>query len=336
MISNGAMIVRFCILTVAAVVISCRSEVFASDLADFSAHDCATEWKLSASDRMVLLGRHLVSGKPSKGSILVRRAYVAEYDAARRVPRWAAWHATGEFRSHPKRTNAWKDFHPDPQVPDPVVYGDYTHSGFARGHIVPYYISGGDRNGNGKDAECSEEDQKAGSDKDCKTVEKRPVQDPYDACTVFEVNYMSNVAPQYQIGFNGGGGLWYELETIIRDAVDNGGEDFNLVAGPVFSSDIVRKIGPHSDIHVPHSFFKVIIHDGKPLAFLFAHDKEANGPGCPLHAELKDCVVSVDKIEMATGLDFFNELSETVQHSIEARPDHDLWNKLIKWAKRRR
>ena len=327
---------RVYILIVAAGVVCSCNDAFASDLAEFSAPDCTIEWQLSVSERAAALGIHLVGGKPSAGSILVRRAYVFEYDVARRLPRWAAWRATGEFRSPPKRADAWDNFHPDPQVPDPVVYGDYTHSGFARGHIVPYYISGGDRNGNGKDAECSKEDQALGRDKDCKTVEKRPVQDPYDACTVFEVNYMSNVVPQYQLGFNGGGGLWYELELMVRDAIDKGGQEFNLVAGPVFSDDSIRKIGPHSDIHVPHSFFKIVIHDGRPLSFLFAHDKEANGPGCPLHAELRDCVVSVDKVELATGLDFFTELPEASQHSIEARRNFDLWKELRKWTKKRR
>ena len=328
------MMPRLCIFSVAAVIVLCHTDTFASELTEFRARGCAaTEWELSESDRTMLLGRHLVHGELSKGSVLVRRAYVTEYDAARRLPRWAAWYAAGEFRPPPKRDGIWKNFHPDPQVPDPVVHGDYTHSGFSRGHIVPYYISGGDRNGNGKDAECSVEDQERGMDEDCLTVERRPVQDPYDACTVFEVNYMSNITPQYQSGFNGSGGLWYELERIVRNAIDREEKAFNLVAGPVFSNDSVRKIGPHSDIHVPHSFFKVVIHDGMPLAFLFAHDREANGPGCPLHAELRDCVVSVDKVEMATGLDFFSELQETEQHSIESRRNLELWGKLIKWAK---
>ena len=328
------MIPRLCILIVATAFVSFQTVAFASDSAEFKARDCAAELKLSPSDRTTLQQKHLVHVDMNKDSLLVRRAYVVEYDATRRLPRWAAWYATGAFRPPPKREGIWATFHPDPQVPDPVVRGDYTHSGFARGHIVPHYISGGDRNGNGQDAECSKEDQESGADMDCRTVESRPVQDPYDACTVFEVNYMSNVAPQYQSGFNGSGGLWYELESIIRDAIDKGGREFHLIAGPLFSDgETVRKIGPHMDIHVPHSFFKVVFHEGDPLAFLFAHDKEANGLGCPLHSRLSDCVVSVDKIEMATSLEFYSEFPEGKQHSIEARPNLDLWKKLRKWTK---
>ena len=328
------MLPRLCVLMLIAVTLlaSCQASVSASEQPEFRAHHCATELALSEAEQNTLLEQHLVLGVPSKGSILVRRAYVTEYDADRRIPRWAAWYANKAFLDPPERDGRWEDFHPDPHVPNPVVYEDYTHSGFARGHIVPHYISGGDRNGDGNDAECSVEDQGAGKDKDCNTVEKRPVQDPYDACTVFEVNYMSNVAPQYQVGFNGSGGLWYKLETIIRYAIKKGGKEFNLVAGPVFVNDENRKIGPHSDIHVPNSYFKIIIHDGVPLAFLFAHDGEVSGPGCPSDEVLKNCVMSVDKVEKETGLNFFSELSEADQHTIEARRNLALWNKLIKWS----
>lgn len=312
--------------------------VSAAGSSAFTARDCQTERILSVSEREVLFGQHLPSGAPSDGMIKVRQAYVTEYDAARRLPRWTAWYATQAFRDPPKREGRWKSFHPDPDVPDPVrheEYRDRVHQphGFVRGHLVPYYISGGDRNGDGKDAECSKEDQEEGNDKDCKEIEGRPVQDRYDACTVFEINYMSNVAPQYHVGFNGSGGLWYKLETVVRDSIDNSGTEFHLIAGPVFSGDPVRKIGPHSDIHVPHSFFKIVIHDGQPLAFLFTHDEEAHGPGCPLHSMLEHCIVSVDKIETATSLDFFNQMPEQDQHRIEARRNLELWKKINRWAR---
>ncbi len=318
-------------IAVIAMIASFGASTMAAD--GFKAKDCSVgEQKLSDMKKAELLKEHLAHDLSSGGSALVRRAYVMEYDASRRLPRWAAWRAKKSFLDPPDRnTHRWDVFHLDPDVPDPVGKDEYENSGFDRGHIVPHYISGGDRDGDGIDAECSKEDRALGRDQECETVENRPVQDPYDACTVFEVNYMSNVVPQLST-FNRSG-LWYKLETIIRDAIDRQGKEFNVIAGPVFSvGDAIRKIGPHSDIHVPHSFFKIVIHQGKPLAFLFSHDKQADGPGCSLESALRNCVVSVDKIESATGLGFFNELRNEKQHDIEAVANVDLWRKLQKWA----
>lgn len=56
----------------------------------FGADQCRTEQPLSRQDRKELLALHLPSGVPSRGRVHVRRAYVTEYDASRRLPRWAA------------------------------------------------------------------------------------------------------------------------------------------------------------------------------------------------------------------------------------------------------
>ena len=41
--------------------------------------------------------------------------------------------------------------------------------------------------------------------------------DPDDALTLFESNYMSNMSPQHQRGFNGAGGIWRKVEQWIQD-----------------------------------------------------------------------------------------------------------------------
>jgi len=292
---------------------------WADEQTNFKAEHCAEDQALSKQEQEELLALHLPSGTPSHGRIHVRRAYLTEYDASRRLPRWAAWFATKAFLDQPERKGRWTTFHADPDVDDPVTTKDYTSfyndgKGFARGHIVPHYISGGDRDNDGLDAEF--EDSPGW-----------PVEDPDDACTVFEINYMSNVAPQYHEKFNGVGGLWYKLETAIRGLIDNGHE-FHLIAGPAFAAGPVQKIGSRSDIHVPHSFFKIVISNNEPVAFLFAHDEQVNAPGCSLDAALEECIVSVDEVETATGLDFFSMLSATEQHQLETAPNTHLWSAL--------
>src|SRR3546814_10814122 len=62
---------------------------------------------LSEYRRAVLTAEHLFGGKPSSGDILVRRGYVTEYDAVRRVPRWAAWRAAPAYLHAPTRSGRW-------------------------------------------------------------------------------------------------------------------------------------------------------------------------------------------------------------------------------------
>src|SRR6266542_1177618 len=111
---------------------------------------------LSRSERQALRAEHLFGGQPSPGPILVRRAYVTQYDAAHRVPRWTAWEVTPEFLDPPERTGQWAQFRTDASVPNPVTNNDYTGVGaidMARGHIAPYFIAGGDRDHDGLLAE---------------------------------------------------------------------------------------------------------------------------------------------------------------------------------------
>ncbi len=165
-------------------------------------------------------------------------------------------------------------------------------------------------------------------DAEFEEVKGLPVEDPDDACTVFEVNYMSNVAPQSGSDFNEGKGSWYKLETEVRKAIKYNSKTFHLIAGPVFRDDPIQRIGPHSDIQVPHSFFKIVVHAGNPVGFLFAHDKQVPQFGCSLKSEPEECIVSIDKIELATGLDFFNHLSIEEQHRLESKPNKEYWKNI--------
>src|SRR3546814_1893293 len=80
-----------------------------------------------------------------------------------------------------------------------------------------------------------------------------------DACTVFEFNYMSNIAPQLHSRFNGSGGLWYKLETRIRERVAGKGKSVHIIAGTVFGDGDAHVVGPDEDIFVPHMFYQIII-----------------------------------------------------------------------------
>lgn len=279
---------------------------------------------LSEDDKAALSAEHLFGGPPSPriigGTILIRRGYATEYDAARRVPRWTAWHATPAYLDTPKRKGRWARFRTDPDVGNPVRKNDYNGLfdafDLARGHIVPYFIAGGDRDGDGMDAEIE-------------TADNLPVEDIDDACTVFEINYMSNIAPQLHGNFNGAGGLWFALETAVRKDIVGGGKAIHIIAGTVFGDADIDKVGPDADIQVPHMFYKILIADAGAVPFLFVHTAKIGSKGCPLDAALESCIVTVGDIEAVTGLDFFAGLDDGTEARLEGGDGRAVWQVLL-------
>jgi endonuclease G len=275
---------------------------------------------LSDYRKAVLTAEHLFGGPSSAGPVLVRRGYVTEYDAARRVPRWAAWRATPAYLATPKRESRWSTFRPDPDIANPARMADYNGLlaafDIARGHIVPYFISGGDRDGDGTLAAVNTPDDLAIGDID-------------DACTVFEVNYMSNIAPQFHGNFNGAGGLWFALETKVRTDIVGKGKTIHIIAGTVFGGGATQTVGPNADIHVPHMFYKILIGEPGVAAFLFVHTQRVGAKGCALDAALESCIVAVADIEAVTGLDFFAELSDAAEAALEGTDGRAVWRALL-------
>ena len=269
---------------------------------------------------------HLYGGSPDGTEPIARRAYVFAFDSAHNVPKWAAWYAAKQYRDTPKREKRWSAFRKDADV-SPITSDDYigwfdSQENFARGHIVPYFISGGDRDGDGKDAEFES---------------NLKVEDKDDACTVYEINAMSNIAPQYHDAFNGRPGVWWQLETDIRGLVDNGSE-FQVFAGTVFLQDEnVEMIGDRDldpskwDIGVPHGFFKVVddVDRREAVGFLFDHAGDLKH-GCDIRDRVNvnwpsDCIVAIDRIEAATGLEFFPNLANRRDQALRAASTKETW-----------
>ena len=92
----------------------------------------------------------------------------------------------------------------------------------------------------------------------------------------------------------------------------------------MFTDGNVKKIGPASDIHVPHLFFKIVIFNHEPVAFLFEHDESVES----VKSGLENWIVSVYEIEKLTGLDFFSTLSKTEQNEIEQSPNDLQWRRI--------
>lgn len=313
------------------VVLAFQLLAFVPSYARAGVDDCPA---LTVAQLQTLADTHVFGGFPFGGGILVRRGYVAQYDPVRRVPRWVAWRAAPEYRaSLPDRSiSRWKSFHSDPDLTNPVEGDDYKYwhgseYNFARGHLAPYFIMGGDRDGDGQTAANAAQQEL----------------DIDDACTVYEANFLSNIAPQFHDDFNGPGALWNKLETKIRGLVDGGGT-FHIFAGTVFGDAPVQHIGPLTqitmngakktllkgpfDIAVPHMFFKIVISGQSVIPFLFVHTDKIGSTGCALDAQLEDCIVTTADIEGLTGLDFFSDLGAAHEQQIESSDGAQAWQAL--------
>lgn len=236
-----------------------------------------------------LINEHVYGGLPSDGPVIERNAYVLEYDYEHKAPLWVAYHLVSEYRETPERKGKWSTYRKDPDIEGEPEESDYKDAfadeirNYARGHLAPFFISGGDRDGDGKLAEHDEDDKE----------------------TVYQVNYHSNLTPQHHNAFNGSGGTWNKVETRIREKLLPEHGELWVFAGPIFGPGTYDVIG--DGVHVAPLFFQIVAwngEDGTPQweAYLLPHHQKA-------HSDPEDYRVSVRHIEALTGLDFFSALA---------------------------
>lgn len=127
--------------------------------------------------------------------------------------------------------------------------------------------------------------------------------------------YTSNIAPQNH-EFNTG--FWNRLEQKVRYwAVRYDG--VYVVTGGILKNS-TKTIGKEKVV-VPDSFYKIVLKrsngDYRMIAFLV--------PNEPSEKPLYNFVVSVDKIEQLTGIDFFPKLEDIIENDLEKNTDYSSW-----------
>jgi len=235
---------------------------------------------------------HAFGGLPGD-DVLIRVGYIVHYEPARRIPMWVGYHVVPDYLNTPKREGRFSSFRKDPDVagePSTTEYvGTATHK-YVRGHMAPYFVMGGDRDGDGKYAHLD-----------------TSMTDVDEELTVKQGNYTTNIAPQKD-KFNGSGGLWNRLETWNRNKVKNKDWELWIFAGCIFDSNPVNTLGT-TDIHAPDRFFKIVVikQPGSTtlslIAFIFPNTNVNNN-------DVAGHATTVDAIEAATGLDFFADTTD--------------------------
>lgn len=134
--------------------------------------------------------------------------------------------------------------------------------------------------------------------------------------TMEESFYMSNMSPQAP-AFNRG--IWAELEKWVRERalVET---NIVIVTGPVVASNDLAKTIGFNRVVVPSAFYKVVFDETPPkkmIAFLLSN------AGSRL--SVSNFVVTVDAVETATGLDFFNRLPDDVEDALEKDSEFSAW-----------
>jgi endonuclease G, mitochondrial len=137
----------------------------------------------------------------------------------------------------------------------------------------------------------------------------------WNAKAMRECFLLSNISPQRH-DFNAG--VWEELESAVREAAVRL-DTVAIVTGPVLEKDLPT-IGP-DQVSVPRRFFKVLLHhhgnDVRAIGFLIPNEFTVE----PFTA----FAVSVDAVETATGLDFFNALDDSMETAAECATDVRWW-----------
>ena len=149
----------------------------------------------------------------------------------------------------------------------------------------------------------------------------------FSKITMQESFYYSNMSPQVP-GFNRG--IWKQLEEQTRNwAIEY--DSLYIVVGPIFS-DSMKVIGPHQVV-VPNSYYKVVLdnHKGeeKMIGFVIRNEGSKN--------QLQSFVVSIDSVEVLTGIDFFPLLEDTLETKLESLVLVNSWKwKFVKNVKKKK
>ena len=124
---------------------------------------------------------------------------------------------------------------------------------------------------------------------------------------------LSNISPQ-NASFNRGG--WKKLESLVRSWAENNAL-YITTAGVL--EDNLKTIG-FNEVSVPNRFYKLIYNpkDQKIIAFLIPNEK--------VLYPLASYIVSVDKIENLTGIDFYSQLEDDLEEKLESQKSIKGWN----------
>lgn len=256
-----------------------------TDALGLTGHDVVYEYDEEApSGSVFFAGAPKRTGLPAPDDIVVldRGEFKIGWSAKLRHPVWCAYHVTKDAKHFIEKRPS---FTIDRSVASSPKPGDYTGSGYDRGHMAPNHA----------------------------------ISSRYGAAAQKLSFMMSNIAPQTP-ALNRG--VWREVEHRIADLWTERYGEIWVVVGAVSTPTKTETVSG-SDIDVPTAYYQIVIaqtgYDVRALALCFDQHSVGYGEWPSRH------LISIDDLEEMTGLDFNPDFPEFIASPLEAELPSRLW-----------
>ena len=264
-----------------------------------------TAWVIvmNAADTVPARDNNLYMGNPTNATatpadstnyLVTKSQYTLSYNNRKGMANWVSWHLSRAWKGSAARCNCFTQDGTLPTGYFKASTGDYTSTGFDRGHLCP-------------------SDDRDGSDTDNAATFK-----------------MSNISPQAPILNQQ---IWGNLEDYCRKLVTQGNELY-IIAGGYGSGGTGNLGGTTNTIatgtiNVPSRFWKVILvlpvgandstrvhYNSRVIAVDMPNTQSVNAHTWDYYR------VPVDSIEARTGYNFFSNVPDSIENVIEASIDN--------------
>jgi len=204
---------------------------------------------------------------------------------------WIAYRFDNTTGGNVGRNEAYK---PDPELPSQYAakHNDYTNSGYTRGHL------------------CASSDRQYSKEANQQTF------------------YMSNISPQSGNGFNQSGSAWNTGEDKVQAwgyNISRSTDTLYVVKGGTIGEGMIKGY-IKNEIAIPKYFFMAVLFRSgdnyKAIGFYMPHENLKDDPD---KKDPKKYLMSIDALEQETGIDFFHNLPDNIENTVEATYNVNDW-----------
>ena len=217
--------------------------------------------------------------------------YSLEYSYKYKHSYWIAYRFDNTTGGNVGRNEAYK---PDPELPSQYAakHNDYTNSGYTRGHL------------------CASSDIQYSKEANQQTF------------------YMSNISPQSGNGFNQSGSAWNTGEDKVQAwgyNISRSTDTLYVVKGGTIGEGMIKGY-IKNEIAIPKYFFMAVLFRSgdnyKAIGFYMPHENLKDDPD---KKDPKKYLMSIDALEQETGIDFFHNLPDNIENTVEATYNVNDW-----------
>lgn len=217
--------------------------------------------------------------------------YSLEYSYKYKHSYWIAYRFDNTTGGNVGRNEAYK---PDPELPSQYAakHNDYTNSGYTRGHL------------------CASSDRQYSKEANQQTF------------------YMSNISPQSGNGFNQSGSAWNTGEDKVQAwgyNISRSTDTLYVVKGGTIGEGMIKGY-IKNEIAIPKYFFMAVLFRSgdnyKAIGFYMPHENFKDDPD---KKDPKKYLMSIDALEQETGIDFFHNLPDNIENTVEATYNVNDW-----------